>query len=101
MPVEGKSSGGSLGEADDEGETDALGLRDGLALLDGLMLGDGDGEALSLLLGETLADGESDGLTLGEPTDATERISTTPATLGEVALMVNEPELTVATASND
>lgn len=88
-------AGGPLGETLDEGLTDALGLSDALAELDGDTLGDGETDALSLALGE------SDGLTLGEPTEATERISTTPATLGEVALSVNEPELTVAIASKD
>lgn len=88
-------AGGPLGEALDEGLTDALGLSDALAELDGDTLGDGETDALSVALGE------SDGLTLGEPTEATERISTTPATFGDAPLSVNEPEPTVAMASND
>ena len=114
MPVEGKSIGGALGEALDEGEVEALGdtlalaLGDSLddgetegdSLGDGLMDGDGETDALSLLLGDTEADGLSDGLTLGEPTEETERISTMPPTLGEATLSVKEPELTVVIASN-
>lgn len=89
-----------------EGEALALGLRDALGLRLGLseLLGEieeeGDTLALALLLGDSDADGESDGLTLGEPTDDSERISIIPPTLGEAVLSVNEPELTVVMASN-
>lgn len=89
-----------------EGEALALGLRDALGLRLGLseLLGEieeeGDTLALALLLGDSDADGESDGLTLGEPTDDSERISIIPPTLGDAVLSVNEPELTVVIASN-
>lgn len=112
--MEGNSKGGSLGEALDDGETEAEGEMLALALGDSLDDGESEGDsdaegltealglsdALSLLLGETEADGESEGETLGLPTEATERISTTPATLGDELLSVNEPEPTVAIASN-
>lgn len=100
MPVEGNSSGGSLGEAEDEGDWEALGLRDGDSELLGDTLGLGETDALSLALGETEAEGEIEGLTLGLPTDETLRISTMPPTLGDAVLSVKEPELTVVAASN-
>lgn len=113
-PVEGKSCGEALGEALLDGEVEALGDKLGLVLADSLdeeeTEGDSDDEglsdalglrdALSLLLGEREVDGEGVGLTLGEPTEETERISTMPPTLGEAVLSVNEPELTVVMASN-
>lgn len=113
-PVEGKSCGEALGEALEEGLTEGLGETLALALGDSLEDGDtegdsddegltdalGESEALTLPLGETDALGEGVGLTDGEPTDETERISTTPPTLGEAVLRVNDPLPTVVTASN-
>lgn len=82
------------------GEVDADGLSDGDSLGLGLTLALGDAEALSLLDGDTLAEGDTDGLTLGEPTEATLRSSTMPPTLGEAVLSVKLPLATVATALN-
>lgn len=98
--MDGNSNGGSLGEADDEGDWEAEGLTEGDSELLGETDGEGETDALSLLLGETEADGLSEGLTDGEPTDDTLRISTIPPTFADAVLSVNEPELTVVIASN-
>lgn len=94
-----EADGDTLGEG--ELLTLALGESDGDSLGEGLTDGDGLTDGLSLALGERLADGEGVGLTLGEPTDATLRISTMPPTLGDAVLRVKLALATVPAASND
>lgn len=80
-PVEGKSCGAALGEAELEGEVEAEGLILGDSLLLGLTLElgdteglseeDGDTELLGLILGDSLAEGdcEPEGESDGEGED--------------------------------
>jgi hypothetical protein len=103
-PGDGETEGLGEDETLAEGDGEALGLLDGETLADGETDGDAldDGDRLgeTLLLGDVEADGLSEGLTDGEPTDETLRISTTPPTFGLAVERVNEPLLTVVTASN-